>query len=321
MVVCTLRRSTFPYRFFAYMSLFIEPSGDTESIFRQPQEVNETEQQLMNDVADDEESESMLKSFFRKSSDAMSSIDASYRNRRDSLLSTISGRGLSSSMLSGDTRWEASCKVEQGVGNDSSVAFEDLMKTPSDISVRFDKKRLGDNNDDAHEDDDKSNNGEVEIFFSTRRRSLSCSNAPPRRSSLLSEDDASNNGEVEVFFPSRRRSLSYDAPPRRRSSLISRASETSSQLQKCLNEISSENIRSSLHSVRVDDEESNASDDDNSLGTKCVASDQAFLCKSNSAAEHATLLQQPNEDFLASGDTLLVEWGEAKYDSEDDSVL
>jgi hypothetical protein len=300
------------------MSLFIfnESSGDTESIFRQPQEVKETEQQLlMNDAADEEESK--LKSFFRKSSDAMSSIDASYRNRRDSLLSTISGRGLASSMPCGDTRWEASCKVEQEVADDSSLCLEDLMKN------------LDDDNDDAHVEDDKSNNGEVEIFFPTRRRSLSF-DAPRRRTSLLSieddgadhdqaKDDESNNGEVEFFFPSRRRSLSYDTPPRR-ASLISRASETSSQLQQCLNEIRVENIRSSLRSVRVNDEESNASDDGNSLGTKSVASDQAFLCKSNNAAEHARLLQQPNDDFLASGDTLLVEWGEAKYDSEDDCV-
>ena len=323
MVVCTLRRSTFPYRFFAFMSLFNESSGDTESILRQPQEVKETEQQLlMNDVADDEESK--LKSFFKKSSDAMSSIDASYRNRRDSLLSTISGRGLSSSMPSGDTRWEASCKVEQGVDDDSSVLLEDLMK------------HLGDENDDEQVEDDKSNNGEAEIFFPTRRRSLSW-DAPRRRSSLLSiedddadqaEDDESNNGEVEVFFPSRRRSLSYDTPPRR-ASLISKASETSSQLQKCLNEINVANIRSSLRSVRADDEESNASDDGNSLGPNSFASDKAFLYTSNNVAEdalpHPKIVEQrsdlPSEDFLASGATLLVEWGEANYDSEDDSVL
>ena len=329
MVVCTLHRLTSPYQFFAYMSVFNATSGDTESILRQPPEVKETEQQLLNDVADAEKSESMLKSFFKKSSVAMSSIDASHRNRSDSLLSSISsGRGLASSMPSGDTQWEASCKVEQGVGNDSSLAFEDLMKSPSDISARFEDlmKLLGDNNDDAHEDDDKSNNGKVEIFFPTRRRSLSCSDAPPRRSSLLSEDDASNNGEVEVFFPSRRRSLSYDTPPRRSSSLISRASETLSQLQKCLNEINVENIRSSL-SGRVDDGESNASDDGNNLGIKSVApdTDRAFLCKSKNVAAdalpHPKFVErqhdlangeQLDDDFLASGDTLIVEWGEGE---------
>ena len=198
-------------------------------------------------------------------------------------------------------------------------------------------KNFGDDNDDEQVEDDKSNNGEVEIFFPTRRRSLSW-DAPRRRSSLLSidddddadqaEDDESNNGEVEVFFPSRRRSLSYDTPPRR-ASLISKASETSSQLQKCLNEINVANIRSSLRSVRADDEESNASDDGNSLGPNSFASDKAFLCKSNSVAEdalpHPKIVEQrsdlPSEDFLASGATLLVEWGEAKYDSDDDSVL
>lgn len=87
-----------------------------------------------------------------------------------------------------------------------------------------------------------------------------------------------------------------------------------------------ENIRSSLRSGRVDDEESNASDDGNSLGTKSVASDQAFLCTSNDAAKDAlphhpqteccrlnsAISAQLKDDFLASGDTLLVEWGEGE---------
>ena len=253
----------------------------------------EQQQQQLDDEADEE---SMLKSFFKRSSNAMSaSIDASYRNRRDSIFSAFSGRDHASSMPS-DTqnplghgkRWEVSCQVQQRVraDDDSSVRLEDLLKN------------LGD-------DDDNT----------------------------LVEDDKSNNGEVEVFFPSRRRSISFDLPPRR-SSLISRASETSSQLQKCLNEINGDNIRSSIHT--------NASGDGDSLGKTSFASDQALLWKSNNfrdtydALPHlpkfVELQHDPqstscskdcgdlHEDFSSNRVSLLVEWGEAQYDSEDDSV-
>ncbi|KAL7492009.1 hypothetical protein ACHAWT_002231, partial [Skeletonema menzelii] len=133
--------------------------GDTESIFRQPQEV-EIEQQQQQQLDDEADEESMLKSFFKRSSNAMSaSIDASYRNRRDSIFSAFSGRDHASSMPS-DTqkpvghgkRWEVSCQVQQRVraDDDSSVRLEDLLKN------------LGDDDDNTLVEDDTSNNGEVE---------------------------------------------------------------------------------------------------------------------------------------------------------------
>ncbi len=95
------------------------------------------------------------------------------------------------------------------------------------------------------------------------------------------EDDRSNNGKVEVFFPSRRSSCSsYDAPPRR-SSLISHTSETSSHLQKCLNEINTDNILSAhLHTLLGGDDDTVESGDGDSVGTiTSFATDQALLCK------------------------------------------
>eukprot|EP00984_Skeletonema_dohrnii_P025427 scaffold14590_cov151-Skeletonema_dohrnii-CCMP3373.AAC.3 len=314
------------------MSLHTKNRGDTESIFQQPQEVKEIELQM--NVNEVEQEDSMLKSLLRRSSDAMSSIDASsYRNRRDSLFSSIGGRGRSSSIncdpessasnaahdMQSPQNGEVSYKVEEGgrSTDESSQCLEDLLKSLCD-------------------DDDNTQ---------------------------VVEDDKSNNGEAEFFFPSRRRSMSsydYDPPPRR-SSLFSKASETSSQLHQCLNEINADNnnIRSNpLRNLLGDDEETISSKDDDSLGTiTSFASDQALLCKSNNLQEsqvdlplrpkYIELLQadpqnlslprthnsrsnlpdcsgqvQLQKDFMASGGSLLVEWGDAKskHASEDDSV-
>lgn len=305
--------------------------GDTESIFQQPQEVKEIELQM--NVNEVEHEDSMLRSLLRRSSDAMSSIDASsYRSRRDSLFSSIGGRGRSSSIycdpessafnaahgMQSPQNGEVSYKVEEGgrsTDESTSACLEDLLKSLCD-------------------DDDNT---------------------------LVVEDDKSNNGEAEFFFPSRRRSMSYDYdPPPRRSSLFSKASETSSQLHQCLNEINADNnIRSNpLRNLLGDDEESISSKDDDSLGTiTSFASDQALLCKSNNLQESEVDLPlrlnciellhadpqnlslprthnsrsnlsdcsgqvQLQKDFMASGGSLLVEWGDAKskHASEDDSV-
>ncbi len=330
-----------------------ETSGDTESLFQQPKEVNE----IVQEVNDDVEEESMLKSFFRRSSGVMlGSIDTSNHNRRDSLFSSIGSRGLASSLRSelqslpsdnvaharqSPQIGEALYKIEQGVRatEDGSVCLEDLLG-------------------DAQTEDDKSNNGEVEFFFPSRRQSMSF-DAPPRTSSLVSrrasesstqlekclneinvEDDKSNNGEVEFFFPSRRRSVSFDAPPRRSSLVSRRASESSSQLQKSLNEIN--------NTLLGDDDQTVASGNDDSVGTiSSFASDEAILCKSSNVQDFNDTFHlrpkfvelhypppkshksggnlaicggQLQEHFLASTEeSLLVEWGEAKYDSECDS--
>ena len=313
--------------------------------------MNEIEQQADHDA----EEESMLKSFFRRSSDVMlASIDTSYHNRRDSIFSSFASMGktsLQSELQSSSSnngahvrQWEGSFKVERQekgarATDDSSgsVCLEDLLKTL----------------DDTQKGDDASNNGEVEFFFPSRRRSMSFDDAPPRRSSLTSkpsestsrlqkclteinvEDDASNNGEVEIFFPSRRRSLSYEGPPRR-PSLDSRASESSSQLQKCLNEINADNILSNhLQTLLGDDDKTVASGNSDSVGSiSSFASDQALLCRSTIRPEFVDLHYHPKK--LSSSDkscsnraicrgrlqdskeSLLVDWGEAKYDSEHD---
>jgi len=283
-------------------------SGDTESLFQQPKEVNE----IVQEVNDDVEEESMLKSFFRRSSGVMlGSIDTSNHNRRDSLFSSIGSRGLASSLRSelqslpsdnvaharqSPQIGEGLYKIEQGVRatEDSSVCLEDL---------------LGD---------------------------------------AQTEDDKSNNGEVEFFFPSRRQSMSFDAPPRRSSLVSRRASESSTQLEKCLNEIN--------NTLLGDDDQTVASGNDDSVGTiSSFASDEAILCKSSNVQDFNDTFHlrpkfvelhyrpqkqklsppprshksggnlaicggQLQEHFLASTEeSLLVEWGEAKYDSECDS--
>ncbi len=319
--------------------------------------MNEIEQQ----VIDDEEEESMLKTFFRRSSDLMlASIDTSYHNRRDSIFSSFASMGNLSTLqseLQSSRQWEGSNKVEQKQGvraaaddSSGSACLEDLLKTLHD-------RQIG--------EDDASNNGEVELFFLSRRRSMSFDYAPPRRSSLTSkpsessrhlqkcldeinvDDDASNNGEVELFFPSRRRSMSFDDAPSRRPSINSRASESSSQLQKCLNEIHANNIGSNHpHTLlRDDDDQTTASGNSDSVGSiASFASDQALLCKSTNNVEdvigatfhirsevvnphyHPQILSssdkncsnraicggaQLHDHFQASTESLLVEWGEA----------
>lgn len=259
------------------------------------------------------------------------SIDtASYHSRRGSIFSSIGSKGhasvappsQSSVPNASDARQstqscEPSCIVTEGVRSDDdiSVGLEDLVKELSD--------------DNTQVEDDRSNNGKVEVFFLSRRRS-SCS------------------------------SKSYDAP-RRRSSLVSHTSETSSHLQKCLNEINTDNILSAhLHTLLGGDEETIESGDSDSVGTvTSFATDQALLCKRDNLQDaevdidmprrpkfveldfrHQKLSYSPRsnrmhknkscsnlasgsgqlqKDFIASRDSLLVEWGEA-YDSEDDSV-